>query len=216
MMFDNKKGVKEIMGVSERRQRERENLRKRILDVSREIVVAEGFDALTIRRVAEAVEYAPGTLYLYFENRDAIARALCLEVYQAMHDAISPIAKIKDPRKRFRAFIRKYVAFALNQPEMYRLALMSDPKFSDVLLRDGPIEGAGGPGQKTFALMVNTMAELRRKEAGAFALAEMVWVAVHGLVSLKIVCHAYPVTPVNALADTLADTLLSGILHGKP
>lgn len=216
MMFDNKKGVKEIMGVSERRQRERENLRKRILDVSREIVVAEGFDALTIRRVAEAVEYAPGTLYLYFENRDAIARALCLEVYQAMYDAISPIAKIKDPRKRFRAFIRKYVAFALNQPEMYRLALMSDPKFSDVLLRDAPIEGAGGPGQKTFALMVNTMAELRRKEAGAFALAEMVWVAVHGLVSLKIVCHAYPVTPVNALADTLADTLLSGILHGKP
>jgi hypothetical protein len=137
-------------------------------------------------------------------------------VYQAMYDAISPIAKIKDPRKRFRAFIREYVAFALNQPEMYRLALMSDPKFSDVLLRDAPIEGAGGPGQKTFALMVNTMAELRRKEAGAFALAEMVWVAVHGLVSLKIVCHAYPVTPVNALADTLADTLLSGILHGKP
>jgi AcrR family transcriptional regulator len=208
-------GVKKIMGVSERRQREKENLRKRILDVSRKIVIAEGFDALTIRRVADAVEYAPGTLYLYFENRDAIARALCVEVFQAMHDALSPVAKIKDPGKRLRAFIRNYVAFALDRPEMYRLALMSDPKFSDVLLREGPIEGSDGPGQKTFVLMVKTIAELRRKEAGAFALAEMVWVAVHGLVSLKIVCHAYPVTPVDALADTLAETLLSGMLQNK-
>jgi AcrR family transcriptional regulator len=200
------------MGVSERRQREKENLRKRILDAAREIVVAEGFNALTIRRVADAVEYAPGTLYLYFENRDAIARDLCLQVFQAMHDAILPIAKIKNPTKRLRAFIHKYVDFALGDPEMYRLALMSDPKFSDALLRDGPIESADGPGQRTFALIVKTIAELRQKEAGAFALAEMVVVAVHGLVSLKIVCHAYPVTPADVLANTLADTLLSGML----
>jgi AcrR family transcriptional regulator len=203
------------MGVSERRQRDKENLRRRILEVSREIVIAEGFDALTIRRVADAVEYAPGTLYLYFENRDAIARALCLEVYQAMYAALSPVAKVKEPAKRLRAFLRKYVTFALDQPEMYRLALMSDPKFSDVLLRDGPIEGSNGPGQKTFALLVQTIAELRQKEAGAFALAEMVWVSVHGLVSLKIVCHAYPVTPADTLADMLADTLLAGMMQIK-
>ncbi len=203
------------MGVSERRQREKENLRRRILEVSREIVIAEGFDALTIRRVADAVEYAPGTLYLYFENRDAIARALCLEVYQAMYAALSPLARVKEPAKRLRAFLRKYVVFALDQPEMYRLALISDPKFSDVLLRDGPIEGNDGPGQKTFALLVKTIAELRQKEAGAFALAEMVWVSVHGLVSLKIVCHAYPVTPTDTLADMLADTLLAGMMQTK-
>lgn len=128
------------MGVSERRQRDKENLRRRILEVSREIVIAEGFDALTIRRVADAVEYAPGTLYLYFENRDAIARALCLEVFQAMYAALSPVAKVKEPAKRLRAFLRKYVVFALDQPEMYRLALMFDQKFSDALLRDGPID----------------------------------------------------------------------------
>jgi AcrR family transcriptional regulator len=209
------KGVKKFMGVSERRQREKETLRKRILDAARKIVVAEGFDALTIRRVAEAVEYAPGTLYLYFENRDAIARDLCREVFQAMHDALSPVEKIKDPKKRLRAFIHKYVDFALRDPEMYRLALMSDPKFSDVLLQDGPIESADGPGQMTFALVVKTITELRQKEAGAFALAETVWVAVHGLVSLKIVCHAYPATPMKTLADTLADTLLSGMLQSE-
>jgi AcrR family transcriptional regulator len=215
MMFDNDYGVKKIMGVSERRLREKETLRKQILDAARKIVVAEGFDALTIRRVADAVEYAPGTLYLYFENRDAIARDLCVGVYLAMHDALSPIAKIKDPKKRLHTFIHKYVDFALGDPEMYRLALMSDPKFSDVLLRDGPIESADGPGQRTFALIVKAIAELRQKEAGAVALAETVWMAVHGLVSLKIVCHAYPVTPVDELADTLADTLLSGMLQDR-
>jgi AcrR family transcriptional regulator len=215
IMFDNEKGVKDFMGVSERRQREKENLRKRILDAAREIVIAEGFSALTIRRVADAVEYAPGTLYLYFQNRDAIAVALCGEVFQTMYDALAPAAKIKDPAKRLRALIRKYIAFALDQPEMYRLALMSDPKFSDVLLRDGPIEDADGPGQKTFALMVQAIAELRKSEAGAFALAEMVWVTVHGLVSIKIVCHAYPVTPVDELGDMLGDTLLSGMMQTR-
>jgi AcrR family transcriptional regulator len=201
------------MGISERRQREKENLRQRILDAARKIVVAEGFDALTIRRVADIVEYAPGTLYLYFENRDAIARELCLGVYQSMHDALIPVEKIGNPQKRLRAFIQNYVDFALGDPEMYRLALMSDPKFSDALLRDGPIEGADGAGQRVFALLVETIAELRQSKAGSFALAETVWVAVHGMVSLKIVCHAYPATPMDELAETLASTLIAGMHH---
>ena len=203
------------MGVSERRQREKEDLRRRILEAAREIIVAEGFDALTIRRVADAVEYAPGTLYLYFENRDAIARELCLEVFQALHDALAPVAKIRDARKRLRAFLLKYVAFALGQPEMYRLAFMSDQKFSDALLRERPIEGEDGAGPKLFALLVKTIAEIRQKESDAFILAEMVWVAVHGLVSMKIACHAYPVTPADVLADKLANTLLAGMLSAN-
>jgi AcrR family transcriptional regulator len=215
MMFDNKEGVKKFMGVPERRQREKENLRKRILDEARKIVVSEGFDALTIRRVAEAVEYAPGTLYLYFENRDAIARELCLGVYQAMHDALAPIAKIRNPQKRLRAFVQGYAAFALGDSEMYRLALISDPKFSDALLRDGPVENTDGPGQQTFALLVGTVAELQQSESEAFPMAETIWAAVHGIVSLKIVCHAYPVTPVDRLAEMLADTFIAGILHNE-
>jgi AcrR family transcriptional regulator len=200
------------MGVSERRQREKENLRRRILDAARKIVVAEGIEGLTIRRVADAVEYAPGTLYLYFENRDAIARDLCLEIFQEMHNAIAPVAKIKDPQKRFRAFLRKYADFALGDPGMYRLAFMSSQKFSDALLREGLIEGEDGAGRKLFALLVKTIAEIRGKESDSFALAEMVWVAVHGLVSLKSACHIYPVTPVDSLVDKLASTLLAGIL----
>lgn len=204
------------MGISERRQREKESLRRRILEEARKIIVSEGFDALTIRRVADAVEYAPGTLYLYFKNRDAIARELCLGVYQAMHDALIPVARIKNPQKRLRAFAQGYVAFALGAPEMYRLALMSDPEFSEVLLREGPIEGADGPGRQIFALLVRTIAELQRSEAKAFALAETMWVGVHGIVSLRITCHSYPVTEPDTLARLLADTLIAGILAKRP
>jgi AcrR family transcriptional regulator len=201
------------MGVSERRQRDKEKMRRRILDAAREIIIAEGMEGLTIRRIADAVEYAPGTLYLYFESRHAIARELCLEVFQAMHDAIAPVARIKNPQKRFCIFVRKYADFAMTDPEMYRLALMSNKTFSDALLREGSIEGEDGPGRKLFALLVKTIAELRDKDTGAFALAEMTWVAIHGLVSLKIACHAYPVTPVDTLADKLAKTLLAGMLQ---
>ena len=62
------------MGSAERKQRQKAQLREQILEAAREIVVKEGFRALSMRKLADAVEYAPATLYLHFQSRDEIAR----------------------------------------------------------------------------------------------------------------------------------------------
>ena len=202
------------MGITERKQRQKEALRREILDAARETVVEEGFEALTIRRVAEAVEYAPGTLYLYFANRDAIARALCLEVYEELYKALEPASTIRKPQARLKALVEAYIKFGLTHPEMYRLALMSDPKFTDAL-RSEPMEGPEGAGQRAFAFLVEAVKDLRHKDRDAVAFAEAVWAAVHGAVSLKLVCHVLPVTPMDRLAASISELLIAGMGSGN-
>ncbi len=91
------------MGSSERKERQRATLQQQILDAAREITIRDGFAALTMRKIAQAIEYAPGTIYLYFESRDEIAIQLCRQGYQELLECLQPTATIADPRDRLRA-----------------------------------------------------------------------------------------------------------------
>ena len=66
------------MGITERREREKEEVRKKILDAARELFATEGYERVTMRKVAEAIEYSPTTIYHHFEDKDDLVRALCL------------------------------------------------------------------------------------------------------------------------------------------
>ena len=65
------------MGVAERRDREREEVRRKILDAARELFTAEGYERVTMRRIAEAIEYSPTTIYNHFQDKDDLLQALC-------------------------------------------------------------------------------------------------------------------------------------------
>jgi AcrR family transcriptional regulator len=129
------------MGITERKTRQKQALRERILDAARHIVVREGFAALSMRKIADAIEYSPATLYLHFESRDEIARALCAEGYAQLLSSFEPLAQIADPAERLRALGRAYVAFGVAHPETYRLIFMEDPSYMGAAL--GGRAGAG-------------------------------------------------------------------------
>ena len=65
------------MGIVERREREREEIRKKILDAARELFAEKGYDSVTMRAVAEAIEHSPTTIYHHFEDKDDLVKALC-------------------------------------------------------------------------------------------------------------------------------------------
>mgnify|MGYP001351472630 CR=1 FL=1 len=71
------------MTASERRTRGKQELRKKILDTARDLFVAHGYDGVTLRGIAAAIEYAPGTIYGYFKDKDALIQALCLTDFEA-------------------------------------------------------------------------------------------------------------------------------------
>ena len=122
------------MGITERKTRQKQALRERILDAARRIVVREGFAALSMRKIADAIEYSPATLYLYFASRDEIARALCTEGYAQLLATFEPLAQIADPAERLKAMARAYVGFGVAHPQTYRLIFMEDPTYMGAAL----------------------------------------------------------------------------------
>ncbi|MBB5413696.1 AcrR family transcriptional regulator [Paraburkholderia sp. HC6.4b] len=125
------------MGIAERKNRQKQALRERILDAARRIVVGEGFAALSMRKIADAIEYSPATLYLHFASRDDIARALCAEGYAQLLATFVPLVQIADPAERLKALGRAYVAFGVEHPETYRLIFMEDPSYTGAALGGG-------------------------------------------------------------------------------
>src|SRR5262249_9466154 len=145
------------VGVAQRREREKTELRTRILEAARNIVRREGFGALTIRKIADAIEYAPGTLYLYFENRDAIARELSFEGFRKLLEAFAPASKITDPLARLEAIGRAYVRFGIDNPETYRLVFMEDPQLTSAVFK----AAGDDPGQRAYRALVQPLEQLR-------------------------------------------------------
>jgi AcrR family transcriptional regulator len=200
-----------------RREREKAEFREDVLAAARRIVLKEGFPALTMRKIADAIEYSPGTIYLYFESRDEIAFELCHKGFEELYAALSPCAKIRDPIERVRDLGRRYVRFGIENPETYRLLFMEDPKFTSALYLENNKENIldpDTPGMQALGLLVSVFVELRAQnrlnvDDDPVALAEMTWSVVHGITSLEITNDAVPQTPVDQLLERMTDTLLA-------
>ncbi|WP_310487739.1 TetR/AcrR family transcriptional regulator [Chamaesiphon sp. VAR_69_metabat_338] len=212
------------MGSSERKERQKVELQQQILSAAKEIVSRDGFAALTMRKIADAIEYAPGTIYLYFENRDEIAKQLCRQGYRELLECLKPTAAILDPRARLRAMAGAYVQFGSSNSATYRLIFMEDPKFTDAALSAVPIPQGGGyandssngAGIQAFQLLVAVFDALKanrslRADADSTRLAEIFWTSLHGIVSLKLTCSSFLATTSEELVTSATDLFLAGL-----
>src|SRR5471032_3615305 len=84
-------------------------LRSHILDAARAIVVRQGFDALSMRKLAEVIGYSPASLYLHFASRDAIAHALCAEGHAQLLESLHAHDDVAEPVERLKAMAHEYV-----------------------------------------------------------------------------------------------------------
>jgi AcrR family transcriptional regulator len=191
------------MGIAERKTRQKLELRERILDAARRIVMREGFGALSMRKIADAIEYSPATLYLHFDSRDAIARALCAEGYAQILATFEPLAAIADPAERLKAIGRAYVGFGVAHRETYRLIFMEDPSYTGAALAG---ESDDESGDAAFRLLVDSIDAL--KAAGrlpgasdSHVCAEAFWATLHGIVALHLTCPVFPRAPLDAVVD---------------
>src|SRR3954462_9933776 len=81
--------LKGSMGIKERHERDREAVRRSILDGARELFVSEGFQNVSIRKIAERIEYSPAAIYRYFPSKDDIFFALAEEGFRLLGDPAS-------------------------------------------------------------------------------------------------------------------------------
>jgi AcrR family transcriptional regulator len=205
------------MGIAERKQRQKGQLREQILAAARDIVLKEGFRGLSMRKLADAVEYAPATLYLHFKNRDEIAQELSVRGFQELWTFLEPAASVEDPEERLRAASQRYLEFGVSNPETYRLLFMEDPEITSAVLRNAPKEG----GEQSIRLLLSAFEALQARGrlvpgAEPQRLTEVFWAGLHGIVSLKLTCKDFLATPLEVLSEHMLRSLLRGMLQQAP
>jgi len=204
------------MGIVERREREKEEIRKKILDAARELFSTEGYDRVTMRRIADAIEYSPTTIYNHFEDKDDLVRALCHEDFGRLLDAMQHAPAPADPLEAIRQLGHAYVAFALRHPNQYRFMFMT-PIGKEEKLEDG------NPGEASFGYLLEAV---ERAAAAGFLrpmdpvlAAQILWMSVHGPAAALITLPGehWPHAPAaRDLAEQVMRNALRGLLASPP
>jgi len=206
------------LGPKERREREREEIRTRILDAARELFANEGVESVTMRRIADKIEYSPTAIYFHFRDKESLLDELCDCDFRAFAQGFAQIAQIPDPADRLRAAGEAYVSFGLDNPSHYRLMFMT-PKSAE----SKTIE-KGNPEEDSYAFLKVIVAELLQQ--GRFRegltdvdlLSQVIWSGMHGVVSLEIAkCKDEWVAwrPVEERARLMSDMIIDGLLRAK-
>ena len=207
------------MGPRERREREREEVRTRILDAARELFASEGVESVTMRRIAEKIEYSPTAIYFHFKDKVALLAELCDCDFRAIAQQFTAIATIADPIERLRATGHAYVEFGLTNPSHYRVMFMTPkPPPSDTTTLH-----KGNPEEDSYAFLRLTVeqavSEGRLRAGDVDLLSQVIWSGVHGVVSLEIAkCNDDWVEwkPVRERAKLMIDVLVAGLATDSP
>ncbi|MBK8229339.1 MAG: helix-turn-helix transcriptional regulator [Candidatus Eisenbacteria bacterium] len=205
------------MGTKERRERERQEVRALILDAARELFATAGYEAVTMRMVAEKIEYSPTSIYLHFRDKQQLVQEICEHDFCSLAAAFQRIALVADPVERVRQIGLAYVDFARAYPHHYRLMFMmpTPPKAPGEVCHE-----RGNPEQDAYAFLrltieqVQAAGRLRPELEDIDLVTQMCWAAVHGVISLHLAKGADPWVEwrsISVTAEALIDSLNRGM-----
>ena len=109
------------MGTKERQDRERQAVTSSILSAARDLFIAEGYQSVSIRKIAERIEYSPAAIYSYFASKDDIFLALAEEGFHRLDEKVQAAMKTDDPLENVRACWWAFYEFSQDQPEYFEL-----------------------------------------------------------------------------------------------
>jgi len=204
------------MGVKERRQRERTEIRERILDAALEVFATEGVEGVTMRALADAIEYTPPVIYAHFRDKDAIIEELCYRQLRTLAKAFANFQAL-DPVERLRQIGYVYVDFAVKHPSHFRFLFLTAHAYKmddEELAKDDPQQNA-------YAFLKQTAKD--GLEAGVFRpeftdaeeIAQLCWGSAHGLVALQNIKGSNSWVDwrdARTTAHRLIDTTLNGLV----
>jgi AcrR family transcriptional regulator len=198
------------MGIAERRARHKTSLRRQILDAAREMFAHEGYEAVSMRRLAERIEYSPTAIYLHFADKDELFRAVGDETFAGLVTRLERQRRTLggEPLRCLEAGLREYIAFGLKHPEHYAVTFLQRP-------RGTPPPFAGSPGEEAFSYLRRAVADCRAagliRPIDVEDTAQVLWMSIHGLVALLVTKAGFPFSTVKRLVDGQVDLLMRGL-----
>jgi AcrR family transcriptional regulator len=210
------------MGVKERREREKLEIRDLILDAARELFITEGYEGVSMRKVADRIEYSPTAIYLHFADKQELFRELCHADFAALAEQLNLLAQHPDPVERLRQTGLAYIQFGLHYPNHYKLMFMTAHPAGDLGPKDQEVKG--NPEKDAYAMLRHLVQQAI--EAGVFRdgytdaelISQTLWAGTHGVISLEIAKgsdHWVEWAPLEKRAQMMLDSLLYGMLKEK-
>jgi len=190
------------LGIAERKGRERAEREHRIVAAARVIAEREGWDAVTIRRLADEIEYSQPVLYSHFENRDAIVAAVAVQGFEEITVALRKAASESTGRRNaLKNVAMAYLAFALGHPALYEamFVLPTNLRFAEAGTR--PELRAGF---EALAAVVTPFC------VDVAVVTETFWAALHGLAELERSGRVRPAARDERIALLVRAIVVSG------
>ncbi len=202
------------MGIRERQVRERETVRRKILNAARTLFLNEGYANVSMRKIAEQIEYSPGAIYSYFTSKEDIFFALAEEGLQFVRTHCAPQSRAGAPLERVRETLWRFYTFSKEQPEYFSLIFVDSavPRIS----RDW----------ERFPSMRELRSDVEHDlqqciDEGMFpgvdspgAIFRILWTAAYGAAVFRLSHRLAPGEDSDALAHDLLDSALTGLRHG--
>ena len=201
------------MGVKERKAREKRYLRQEILDAASELFVKEGYENVSMRRIADRIEYSPTTIYLYFKDKAELLESICQETFAKLIQRLTKIMEQPgDPVQRLKRGLLAYVEFGLENPHHYRSTFMTPlPEEVDKERYLRP-ESAGIQAFDFLRRCVyDCIAAGKFKTKDAELASQTLWAGVHGITSLLITHAHFPWVGREKVIHGILDTLIAGL-----
>jgi AcrR family transcriptional regulator len=174
------------MGIIERKEREKQEMRQQILDAARKLFLEQGFEKTSIRNIADEIEYSPATIYLYYKDKNELLFALHQEAFDKLIEEMQAVVSSADPFERLVDLGRHYFKYAFENPELYDLMFVMKAPMDSLECRDDIWDD----GKSAFAILQKLVSDCQVvgyfKNCSVDDTSLMIWSFVHGLATLYI------------------------------
>lgn len=200
------------MGVRERKARQKKFLRQEILDAASELFVKDGYENVSMRRIADKIEYSPTTIYLYFKDKAELLEQVCQETFSRLSLVLARIQQQPgDPVERLKRGLVAYIKFGLENPHHYRATFM-------MLVPEGFNEEKyhqpDSPGMQAFDFLRRCVSDCvsagRFRKVDVELVSQTFWAGIHGLTALLITHRHFPWVEREQVIHSMVDTMVGG------
>jgi AcrR family transcriptional regulator len=195
------------------RDRQKREIRARIVDVAHELVRREGFEALTMRRLAALAGCAPMSVYSYFPDKDAILAALAEDAFATLARRIEADPPA-DPMAALEDALLRYVDFGLANPEHYRIVFT--PRAAERSARATDMPSLRNPVLSLLLARLDACVRDARIHGDPAELAGFLWATVHGAIGLATCFPALPFGDGDGFARRVTGMALASLPTGPP
>lgn len=202
------------MGIKERHHRERQAVHEAILEAARDLFVREGYRHVSIRKIAERIEYSPAAIYSYFPSKDDIFYALAEEGFRRLDARIRAVAPVDDPLEDLRRGWWAYYEFSKENREFFELMFVdrSVPQITEQWSGLALVHQMLADVQARIQRCIDAGIFARGIEAGAAM--HVIWGAMTGPAVIGSGCRLAPGEDPDALARDVLSVAIAGLQAG--